>query len=102
MVTGPENEVSQAERRHIDAAPGLGGRVCVVVCDEDGNWSFFAYLKNKRLPYLKKILASSKLKQFRITKALVNFLSVRPLIVASPRITLSSGDDCSAKEPHDC
>ena len=36
MVTGPENAVSQVERRHSHAAPGLGGRVCVVVGDEDG------------------------------------------------------------------
>ena len=41
MVTGPENSVSQAERRHSDGAPGLGGLVCVVVGDEDGNQSFF-------------------------------------------------------------
>ena len=52
VVTGPENAVSQVERRHSLAAPGLGGRVCVVVGDEDGNQSFFlAFLKNKRLPY---------------------------------------------------
>ena len=31
---------SQVERRLIYAAPGLGGRVCVVVGSEDGNWSF--------------------------------------------------------------
>ena len=52
MVTGPENAVSQVERRHSDVAPVLGGRVCFVVGDEDGNRSFFlAFLKNKRLPY---------------------------------------------------
>ena len=63
MVSGPENAVSQVERRHSHATPGLGGRVCVVVGDEDGNHSFFkAFLKNKRLPYFKKISASSKLK----------------------------------------
>ena len=79
MVTGPENAVSQVERRHSHAAPGLGGRVCVVVGDEDGNWSFSSFLKNKRLPYFKKISASSKLKKVRITNVLVDFLSVRPL-----------------------
>ena len=41
VVTGPENSVSQVERRHSDAAPGLGGHVFVVVGDEDGNQSFF-------------------------------------------------------------
>ena len=51
-MTGPENAVSQVERGHSHAAPGLGGRVFVVVGDEDGNWSFFlAFLKNKRLLY---------------------------------------------------
>ena len=40
---------------------------------------FLAFLKNKRLPYFKKISARSKLKKFRITNVLVNFLSVRPL-----------------------
>ena len=52
VVTGPENAVAQVERRYSDTAPGLGGRVCVVVDNEDENWSFcFAFLKNKRLSY---------------------------------------------------
>ena len=64
MVIGQENEVSQVERRNIDVAPVLGGRVFVVVGDEDGNRIFFlAFLKNKGLPYLKKLSASSKLKK---------------------------------------
>ena len=64
MGTVPENAVSQVEIRHSLAAPGLGGRFCVVVGDEDGNRSFFlVFLKNKRLPYFKKISASSKLKK---------------------------------------
>ena len=63
MGTGPENAVSQVEGRHNDAAPVLGGRVCVVVGNEDGNRSFFSFLKNKRLLYFKKISASSKLKK---------------------------------------
>ena len=50
-MTGPENSVFQVEIRHSDAAPGLGGRVCVVVGNADGNQIFFASLKNKRLPY---------------------------------------------------
>ena len=59
VVTGPENAVSLVERRHSDVALGLGGRVCFVVGDEDGNQSFFlAFLKNKR-----KISASSRLKK---------------------------------------
>ena len=63
-MIGPENSVSQVERRHSLVVPGLGGRVCVVVGDEDGNWSLFlSFLKKKRLPYFKKILASSKLKK---------------------------------------
>ena len=79
-MTGPENAVSQVERQNSDAPLGLGGRVFVVVGDEDGNWSFFDFLKNKRLPYFKKISASSKLKKVRITNVLVNFLSVLPLL----------------------
>ena len=53
VVKGPENAVSQVERLHSHAAPGIGGRFCVVVGDEDGNWSFFAFLKNKQLPYVR-------------------------------------------------
>ena len=81
MGKGPENAVFQVERRHSDAAPDIGGRVCIVVGDEDGNQSFLAFLKNKRPPYFKKISASLKLKKVRITYVLVNFLSVRPLII---------------------
>ena len=40
-MTVPEKAVSQVEIRHSDAAPGLGGRVCVAVGDEDGNCQFF-------------------------------------------------------------
>ena len=62
LVTGQENAVSEVEIRHSDVAPGLGGRICFVVGDEDGNRRFFlAFLKNKRLPYFLKISASSKL-----------------------------------------
>ena len=43
MVTGPENAVSQVEIWHNDAAPGLGGRVYVIVGDKDGNQSFLAF-----------------------------------------------------------
>ena len=43
MVTGPENPVSQAERRHSDVALVLGGRVCFVVGDEDGNRIFLSF-----------------------------------------------------------
>ena len=41
VVIGPENAVSQVEIRHSDSVPGIGGRVCVVVDDEDGNRQFF-------------------------------------------------------------
>ena len=41
MVTGPENAVSEVERRNSDVASGLGGRICFVVGDEDGDQSFF-------------------------------------------------------------
>ena len=41
MAKVPENAVSQVDRRLIDVAPGLGGRVFVVVGDEDGIRSFF-------------------------------------------------------------
>ena len=78
MATGPKNAVSQVERRHSYAAPGLGGRVCVVVGDEDGNRIFLAFLKNKQLPYFKKISASSKLKKVRITNVLVNVYQFAP------------------------
>ena len=40
----PRNAVTQVERQHSEAAPGLGGRVCIVVGDEDGNRQFFYYL----------------------------------------------------------
>ena len=43
--TVPENAVSQMERLHSEAAPGIGGHVCVVVGDEDGNGSFFCILE---------------------------------------------------------
>ena len=45
MGTRPENSVSQVERRHSDAALGLGGHVCVVVGNEDGNRILFLFLK---------------------------------------------------------
>ena len=41
VVTGPENAVPQVERQHSDVALVLGGRVCVVVGNEDGNRQFF-------------------------------------------------------------
>ena len=50
MVTGPENTVSQVERRHSDVAPVLGGRVCFVIGDEDGN-EFDGY-EGKIRPFL--------------------------------------------------
>ena len=52
MVTGPENAVSQVEKWHSDVAPGLGGRVYVIVGDEDGSRQFLkSVFINKRLPY---------------------------------------------------
>ena len=45
LTTGPENSVSHVERRHSLVAPGLGGRVCVVVGDEDVNRSFFRFFE---------------------------------------------------------
>ena len=45
MVTVPENAVSQVEIRHSDAATGIRGRVCVVIGDEDGNWSIFSFFE---------------------------------------------------------
>ena len=47
---------------------------------------FFAFLKDKRLPYLKKISASSKLKKVRITNVLVIFLSVYPYLNHHARV----------------
>ena len=41
----PRNAVSQVERRHSDAAPGLGGCVFVFVGDEDGNKIFFSFFE---------------------------------------------------------
>ena len=91
MVTGPEISVSQVEIRHSDVAPVLGDRVCFVVGYEDGNRSFFvAFLKNKRLPYFKKISGSSKLKKVQITNVLVNFVSVRPLLLSPNAYALLS------------
>ena len=66
-----ENSVSQVERLHSEAAPGLGGRVCVVVGDNDENGRqspvYLAVFNSKRLPYFKKLPTSSKLKKVRIT-----------------------------------
>ena len=62
--------------------PSLGGLVCDIVGAVVGIRSFeLAFLKNKRLPYFKKILGSSKLKKVRITNVLVSFLSVCPLLI---------------------
>ena len=44
-MTGPENVVSKVKRRHSLAAPGLGGRVCVVVGDEDAIRIFFSFFE---------------------------------------------------------
>ena len=44
-MTGPENAVSQVERQHGLAMPGLGGRVCVVVDNEDGSRVFFCFFE---------------------------------------------------------
>ena len=77
-MTGPENAVSQVYRRHSDAPPGLGGRVCVVIGDEDGNRVFFKAFLEKKTPILLKISASSKLKKVRITNVLVNFYPFAP------------------------
>ena len=59
----PKKSVSQVERLNSEAAPGLEGRVCVVVGNKDDNDIFLAILKNKRLPYFKKISARSRLKK---------------------------------------
>ena len=40
-MTGLENAVSQVERQKSDIEPGMGGRVCIVVGDEDRNHQFF-------------------------------------------------------------
>ena len=40
VVTGPENAFSEVERKHSDVVPGLGGRICFVVGDEDRNRIF--------------------------------------------------------------
>ena len=45
--------------------------------------SFLSVFNNKRLPYFKQILASSKLKRVRITYVLVNILSVHPIQLAN-------------------
>ena len=45
VVTGPENAVTQVERRHGDDAPGLGGRACVIVGNEDGNRFFKSFFE---------------------------------------------------------
>ena len=76
MVTGPENTVSQVDRRNSLAAPGLGGRVCVVVGDEDENRQFFYLFSIIKDSHTLKKSGSSKLKKFRINNVLVDFLSV--------------------------
>ena len=55
MGTGPENVVPQVEILHSEAAPGLGGGVCIVVGKEFGNGRqppvFLTVFNSKRLPY---------------------------------------------------
>ena len=64
MGIGPENAVSQVERRHSDAAPGIGGSVCVVVGIEDGKRSFFKLFgKIKDSHNLKKYWPARNLKK---------------------------------------
>ena len=64
MGIGPENAVSQVERRHSDAALGLGGRVCAVVGDEDGNRQFFyVFSIIKDSPTFKKYRPAQKFKK---------------------------------------
>ena len=71
MGTGPENAVSQVEKLYSEAAPGLGGGVCVAVSNDIGNGRqspvYLAVFNSKRLPYFKKLPTSSKLKKVRIT-----------------------------------
>ena len=43
------------ERRHSHAASGLGGRVCVVVGDEDANRSFLSFFKNACVKKIRRI-----------------------------------------------
>ena len=51
----PRNKVSQVERLHSEAAPGLEGGGCVVVGDDVGNGHqppvFLAVFNSKILPY---------------------------------------------------
>ena len=64
VVTGPENLFSIVERRHSDFAPGLGGRVCFVVGDEDGNRQFlnlFSIIKDSHT--IKKYRPARNLKK---------------------------------------
>ena len=61
MVIGPENAVSQVEIRHSDAAPDIGVVFALSLSMRMEIGVFLDFLKNKRLPYLKKISASPKL-----------------------------------------
>ena len=58
-----------------------GSRGSCLLCRWRWGWKsdfFPAFLKNKRLPYFKKISSSSKLKKVRITNVLVNFYQFAP------------------------
>ena len=51
--TGRENVVSQVERLHSEALPGLGGRVCVVGQDfGNGRQPFFLLFSIKKTAIL--------------------------------------------------
>ena len=81
VVTDQENTVSQVERQHSDASPSLGSRVCVVVCDEDGNHQFF---------YLFSIIKDSHtFKHYRLAQNLKspNYLHTSLFFISSPPIT---------------
>ena len=79
MGTGPENAVSEVERQHSDSAPGLGGRVCVVVGDEDGNRQFF-YLFSiiKDSHTVKKYRPARNLKKSELPTYKLIFYQVAP------------------------
>ena len=82
VVTGPENAVSRVERRHSAVAPVIGGRVCFVVGDEDGNRSLFlAFLKNKRLPYFLKHRAARNFKKSELPTYQLIFISSPPTYI---------------------
>ena len=97
VLKGLENAVSQVERRHSDAAPRIWGRVCVIVGDEDGNWSFFLlFWKIKDSHTLKKYRPARNLKNSELPTYQLIFISSPPTEKGSEQLIDQYRDELEA------